>query len=97
MLPTKFYTELLSANLLPKKNLGQSHFAAQLAGGVNLRTLQASQAPSTTLRAVPLPVPGRILGGHHSVHPGYFAVHAADWLSIHALQLPFARSRTRAM
>ncbi len=33
----------------------------------------------------------------HSVHPGYFAVHASDWLSIHALQLPLARSRTRAM
>ena len=33
----------------------------------------------------------------HSVHPGYFSVQRSDWLSIHALQLPFARSRTRAM
>src|SRR5690606_34462058 len=33
----------------------------------------------------------------HSVHPGYCAVQRSDWLSIHALQLPFARSRTRAM
>ena len=33
----------------------------------------------------------------HSTHPGYFSVQRSDWLSIHALQLPFARSRTRAM
>ena len=38
-----------------------------------------------------------ICQGHHSVHPGYFAVQRSDWLSIQALQLPFARSRTRAM
>src|SRR3546814_668340 len=35
--------------------------------------------------------------GAHSVHPGWFAVQRSDWLSIQALQLPFARSRTRAM
>src|SRR3546814_13129850 len=33
--------------------------------------------------------------GAHSVHPGWFAVQRSDWLSIQALQLPFARSRDR--
>jgi len=70
VLTTEFRAQFLAAQLLPQENLGQGHFAAEFAGGIDLRALQAPRAPSTTLRVVPLPVSGRILDGHHSVHPG---------------------------
>jgi hypothetical protein len=46
---------------LPQEHFGQGHFAAKPAGFVDLRTLERLAPPSTMLRMVPLPVPGRIL------------------------------------
>ena len=50
------------AKLLPKKHLRQAHFLPQLTRCVDTRTLARRRTPSTTLRAVPLPLQGRILG-----------------------------------
>jgi hypothetical protein len=76
MLPPELHTLLASPQLLPQQNLGQAHFAAKFAGVVYDRALQRLRAPSTTLRAVPLPVPGRILVAlHHAAHP-FFSIHA---------------------
>ena len=49
------------AKPLPEEPLGHRHFATKLPGAVNDRTLRRRRAPSTALRAVPLPVPGRQL------------------------------------
>ncbi len=56
-------------------------------GGGGPRTERMWHAPSTMLRMVPLPVPGRNGDSeHHAAHP---------CLSIQAAQAPFAKSRTR--
>ena len=54
---------------LPKQDLWQTHLSAQAPGALYLLDrgaknlgVEAKWAPSTTLRAVPLPVPGRIFG-----------------------------------
>src|SRR3569623_732109 len=75
-----------AAEPLPEQYFRQAHLFALLAGEDRFRAERSWRGPSTALRAVPLPVPGRILDGHHAVHP-FFAIHA--W------QLPLARSRTR--
>ncbi len=49
-----------AAKSLPQHDFRQRHRAAQLAGVHDLRTQHLLDAPSTALRAVPLPVPGRI-------------------------------------
>jgi len=53
---------------LPKQHLGEAHLAPQLAGALDLLDgsskdlgIDPAWAPSTALRAVPLPVPGRII------------------------------------
>ena len=77
---------LAATKPLPEQDFRQTHFLAQLARENRFRAERARHAPSTALRAVPLPVPGRIFGQAHAAHP---------FFSIHAWQLPFARSRTR--
>jgi hypothetical protein len=61
------------SELLPEDNLGQRHPAAEPACATDVRVGRANRAmpnarcigPSTMLRMVPLPVPGRILSRHH--------------------------------
>ncbi len=86
MLSAKFEAGYRPAYALPYQHFGQAHFASKFARGVHFRATFGRHAPSTTLRAVPLPLQGRILFGDHAAHP-FFVIHA--W---HA---PFARSRTR--
>ena len=59
--------------------------------------VDAGMCPSTSFAGPPPPLGEDRCARRHNTHPGYFAVQRSDWLSIHALQLPFARSRTRAM
>src|SRR5690606_12645871 len=97
MLLAKLHAELLSPKPVPKQHFRERHFLAQLAGGVCLGASRKQRTPYTPLRPVPLPVPGRILALHHALHPAYSAAHFASFFAIQASQLPFARSRTRAM
>lgn len=88
VLTSKFHSQLLAAQLFPQQHFGQAHLPSQVPGSIDLWPSQALRTPSTTLRAVPLPVPGRIVFCHHAAHP---------FLSIHAAQAPLARSRTWPM
>src|SRR5690606_30824783 len=97
MLLAELQAELLSAQLFPQQDFGERHFPAQLASGVCLRAMRKPGAPSTALRAIPLPVPGRMFAPYHAAHPAYsLAQRSASW-AMWASQLPRARSRTRAM
>ncbi len=63
-LTAKLETAGASAKLLPEQNLGQAHPTAQYASLLNMldrrtKDFGLARAPSTALRAVPLPVPGR--------------------------------------
>jgi len=48
------------SQLLPRQHFGETHLLPEAPCGVDGRTLERRPAPSTALRAVPLPVPGRI-------------------------------------
>ena len=70
VLPAEPEAGPFAAQALPHQALGQGHFAAQLAGGVDHWALRGARTPSTALRAVPLPVPGRNWRKPaHAVHP----------------------------
>jgi hypothetical protein len=71
---------------LPQHHFWEAHILAELACDIDFGPKHVPHSPSTTLRVVPLPVPGRIKGQHHAAHP---------FCSIHAWQAPFAMSRTR--
>jgi hypothetical protein len=60
------------AKALPEQNLGVRHCLAQLAGALHDRSCYEPRLPSTALRAVPLPVPGRN-GGIALPHPSSFS------------------------
>ena len=60
MLSPKLQSARTTAKLLPKQDFRKRHFLAQLARGVDDRALKLLMPPSTSLRLVPLPVPGRI-------------------------------------
>src|SRR3546814_12686146 len=85
VLLAEFHPGLRALYPLPDQDFGQGQFATKLARGVHFGPAHLGHAPSTALRAVPLPVSGRICHRHHAAHP---------FFSIHAWQLPLARSRT---
>lgn len=59
MLAAKLQTSGALPQGLPEQPFWNGHFAAQAAGEIDNRALSGRMAPSTALRAVPLPVPGR--------------------------------------
>ncbi len=61
-LPTELQSTRTCAKHLPEQDFGQTHIPPQLASASHLldRSLEDAWDPSTALRAVPLPVPGRI-------------------------------------
>ena len=65
----EFVTIRPFSQLLPQKNLGQAHVLPQRTRALNLldRRVEDAWAPSTALRAVPLPIPGRITAIIHSL------------------------------
>jgi hypothetical protein len=70
MLTPKLRTRLAPAKSLPQQHLGQAHLAAELSSGNHFPTERLPRSPTTTLRAVPLPVPGRIeRRTRHAAHP----------------------------
>ena len=62
MLEAKLITARLAAQVEPELRLGWAESLAQAAGRIDDGALQLLTPPSTTLRAVPLPVPGRMRG-----------------------------------
>jgi hypothetical protein len=62
-LPAKLQAIRPRSQRLPQDNFRETHISPQLAGALDLldRRLEDAWAPSTALRAVPLPVPGRII------------------------------------
>ena len=83
MLTAEFEASLFAAQALPKQTLGQGHLTAKLAGGMNYGALRGPRAPSTALRAVPLPVPGRNWDAPaHAVHPSYSAAQRSASLAM---------------
>jgi hypothetical protein len=76
MLAAEFQASLRATDLLPQNDFRETHIAAEFAGGGDFGADRLARSPSTTLRVVPLPVPGRINGsGHHAAHP-FFSIHA---------------------
>jgi hypothetical protein len=69
MLPSPFEPTRSFAQLAPEQHLGERHFPPKLARLADGRAWsgQHRASPSTVLRTVPLPVPGRILGRCHPV------------------------------
>jgi hypothetical protein len=73
-LSTKAQTVLSLPQLLPKHDFRKRQLSAKLASEANIRVRRADRAvtdtppfgPSTMLRMVPLPVPGRIFVPHHN-------------------------------
>jgi hypothetical protein len=61
-LPSELEPSWSLAQLLPEQDFGQAHLTPQLACALNLLDprIEDAWAPSTMLRMVPLPVPGRI-------------------------------------
>jgi hypothetical protein len=62
MLAAKSQSRSVASKHLPEQHLGIAHVLAQLPRRRDLGPQQPWHAPSTALRAVPLPVPGRIWG-----------------------------------
>ena len=69
MLPTKLEAARAFPRLLPEQHLREAHLLSQPPGDIYGWALARRPAPSTALRAVPLPVPGRILGNPHHTSP----------------------------
>src|SRR3546814_7692304 len=75
VLLAEFQPGLRALYPLPDQDFGQGQFATKLARGVHFGPAHLGHAPSTALRAVPLPVSGRICHRHHAAHP-FFSIHA---------------------
>jgi hypothetical protein len=62
VLAAKLQPRLSAAKLLPQHHFWEAHILAELACDIDFGPKHVPHSPSTTLRVVPLPVPGRIKG-----------------------------------
>lgn len=80
MLAPELERSLPAAQNLPEQDLGKPHVPAQGTGGDRFGTQHLRRAPSTALRAVPLPVLGRTCNRAGKAHDSSLAFTTAPSL-----------------